>query len=917
MQAAVRRLSPGKWLFFTGLMFLFLLCVAFSARGVRAGVPTLVSTQQQASSASSNHHDNGTSPDAVGATYVVTNTNNSGDGSLSAAIAAANSNSGLDTITFNIPGAGVHTITPTGTLAITDPVIIDGYSQPGALANTNFTTQSINSNLLIQLNGQNTSSNADGISISGGGTTIKGLIINRYAGDGIEILNFLVNNNNHIEGNYIGTDSTGTLDLGNAGSGVRIPQECGNVVGGTTPDKRNLISGNNQSGVNLPGSCAGGNTVQGNFIGTNRSGTQGLGNGTGITINGGVSNLIGGTTVGAGNLVSGNNGFGVHLIHSPTGNTVQGNHIGTDAAGTAGIPNGSVGVAFDNGASVNYIGGSAAGAGNLIAFNTGSGVQLFVNGAPPLRNSILSNSIHSNGALGIDLAPSGVTPNDTQDPDAGPNALQNYPVITSAFSSGASTVVTGSLNSITNTQFTLQFFASTTCDASNYGEGQIYLGQTTVATNSTGDTTFTAGLPNGAPFGSYITSTATDPQGNTSEFSMCVQVQSNATATPTSTRTSTSTSTRTSTATSTATSALTSTATQSRTATSTSTPTGGVPTATACAIQFNDVPNGSTFYTYVRCMACRGVISGYGCGAADEPCPGSYFRPGVNVTRGQISKMVALAAELDDPAGTRKFEDVPADSPFYLWIQQLANTGAIGGYPCGGTNPSTGAAEPCNAPANLAYFRPNNNTTRGQLTKIVSEAAGFNEDPGPQQFADVPGDAPFFVWVQRLSNRNVVSGYPCGGTNPATGAAEPCDASSRPYFRVNNNVTRGQTAKIVAETFFPNCQTSEAALSCDTSGNLNGEAVPSAGNVGDVLRFRGRGFTYGEQVLFWFTLPGGEMLGTENSVLDSAIDSSGSFTLGLAISRELLEIGGPGNWSMTFQGADSGNISVIHFCVYP
>jgi hypothetical protein len=179
----------------------------------------------------------------------------------------------------------------------------------------------------------------------------------------------------------------------------------------------------------------------------------------------------------------------------------------------------------------------------------------------------------------------------------------------------------------------------------------------------------------------------------------------------------------------------------------------------------------------------------------------------VNVTRGQISKMVALAASLDDPAGARKFEDVPSDSPFYLWIQQLAQTGAIAGYPCGGTNPSTGQAEPCNAPGNLAYFRPNSNTTRGQLTKIVSQAAGFNEDPGAQQFADVPPDGTFFVWVQRLFNRGVVSGYDCGGTNPATGTAEPCDGQSRKYFRVNNNVTRGQTAKIVAETFFPNCVT--------------------------------------------------------------------------------------------------------------
>lgn len=280
-----------------------------------------------------------------------------------------------------------------------------------------------------------------------------------------------------------------------------------------------------------------------------------------------------------------------------------------------------------------------------------------------------------------------------------------------------------------------------------------------------------------------------------------------ATRTPTRTSTPTITNTPTGTSTNTRTSTPTLTHTPTSTATRTSTPPGGVPTATACAVQFNDVPPGSPFYSFVRCIACRGVISGYPCGAPSESCPGSYFRPGFNVTRGQISKMVALAAELSDPPGTRKFEDVPEDSPFYPWIQQLANTGAISGYPCGGTNPATGAAEPCVGPDNRAYFRSNSNTTRGQLTKIVSQAAGFNEDPGPQQFTDVPADGPFFVWVQRLYSRAVVSGYPCGGTNPATGAAEPCDGAARPYFRVNNNVTRGQTAKIVAETFFPGCVT--------------------------------------------------------------------------------------------------------------
>ena len=217
-------------------------------------------------------------------------------------------------------------------------------------------------------------------------------------------------------------------------------------------------------------------------------------------------------------------------------------------------------------------------------------------------------------------------------------------------------------------------------------------------------------------------------------------------------------------------------------------------TATACPIQFEDVPPGSTFYPYVRCLACRGIVSGYPCDSSGGPCQ-PQFRPGQNVTRGQISKMVALAASLTGPLGPQKFEDVPPGSTFYSYIQQLANRGNIGGYTCGGPG------EPCVAPGNLPYFRPGGNTSRGQLTKIVSETAEFNDAPGPQKFTDVPPGSTFYDWVNRLANRAVIGGYTCGGPG------EPCDAQNLPYFRPGAFVTRGQTAKIVASTFFPGCQT--------------------------------------------------------------------------------------------------------------
>ncbi|MGA7730231.1 MAG: S-layer homology domain-containing protein [Chloroflexia bacterium] len=216
-------------------------------------------------------------------------------------------------------------------------------------------------------------------------------------------------------------------------------------------------------------------------------------------------------------------------------------------------------------------------------------------------------------------------------------------------------------------------------------------------------------------------------------------------------------------------------------------------TPTQCPIQFTDVPEGSTFYEFIRCMACRGIINGYpsGCETGD-PC----FRPNNNVTRGQLSKIVSNAAGFDDDPGAQQFEDVVEGSTFYDFIGRLANRDIVSGYPCGGPG------EPCMPPGNLPYFRPNANVTRGQISKIVSEAAGYSDTPGPQQFEDVVPGSTFYDWIWRLADRQIMSGYPCGGPG------EPCVLpDNRPYFRPQNNATRGQASKIVANTFFPECYT--------------------------------------------------------------------------------------------------------------
>jgi plastocyanin len=210
-------------------------------------------------------------------------------------------------------------------------------------------------------------------------------------------------------------------------------------------------------------------------------------------------------------------------------------------------------------------------------------------------------------------------------------------------------------------------------------------------------------------------------------------------------------------------------------------------TPTACTVEFSDVPPEDTFYADIMCLACRGIIGGYSDGT---------FRTYNDITRGQISKMVSNSAGFQEPIDGQTYEDVPFGSPFYYFIERLSQRGHMGGYPCGQRQ-----TEPCIPPTNRPYFRPNESATRGQLSKIVSNAAGFTEPHTGIFYTDVQEDNPFYVEIMRLTTRGVMSGYPCG-----TVPSEPCDSENRPYFRWGNNVTRGQASKIVANTFFPGCE---------------------------------------------------------------------------------------------------------------
>jgi titin len=331
--------------------------------------------------------------------------------------------------------------------------------------------------------------------------------------------------NNFIQGNFIGTDRHGTNGLPNGVCGIGVwSSASGNLIGGTTPAAANILSGNRTYGVVIGGPGADENTVQGNFIGTDLSGTHALANGfAGLAIWGAsLTNLVGGPAPGAANVISGNGFYGVFISDTNTsGNLVAGNFIGTDSTGTNAVANGAAGVEIQQGASANEIGGVTTGYGNVIAFNGGPGVLIDDPGTT--NDSFQGNSIFGNLALGIDLNNDGVTP-DHLGFLAGPNDLQNYPVITNATATGNSMLIGGTLNSLPNQTYTVDFYRNPMADASGYGQGQFYLGSVTVTTDGSGNGAFAYTNSSANNVGQFISATATSAGGDTSEFSADVLV---------------------------------------------------------------------------------------------------------------------------------------------------------------------------------------------------------------------------------------------------------------------------------------------------------------------------------------------------------------------------------------------------------
>jgi hypothetical protein len=380
---------------------------------------------------------------------------------LRAALEEANATIAADTINFNIGGSGVKTISPASPLPfVTQPVTIDGYSEPGASMNT--LAVGSNAVLRIRLDGGDAGF-ASGLNITANDSVVRGLSVTRFSSTGLILSG---TDNNKVEGNFLGI-TPGGKDLGNSwGLGIQnnfvdpTNKASDNTVGGTSPEARNIISGNG-TGVQI---TSGSNKVQGNYIGTTKSGTGALGN-----------------------------TFGGVLVSFQGAN--------------------------------NTIGGVGA-ARNTIAFNGQDGVR--VSDATAMGNSILSNSIFSNSGLGIDLrsSTSGVTANDGPgDADTGPNNLQNFPSLSSAKTGRKATTIKGTLKSTKNATFAIQFFKN---PKSTRDEGKKFIGQKIVTdTDGDGIMPFTFKPKGKVKAGLFVTATATNnATTDTSEFSSPKKAQS-------------------------------------------------------------------------------------------------------------------------------------------------------------------------------------------------------------------------------------------------------------------------------------------------------------------------------------------------------------------------------------------------------
>ena len=719
------------------------------------------------------------------ATFTVTNTNDTGPGSLRQALLDANANAGLDTIAFNVSGAGcdgsgVCTITTASSLpTISSPVVIDGYTQPGSSPNTN-AQGALNTVLKVVLSGANLGNPAILISGTGAGSTVRGLVINGGFGEAF-LSDF--SDGDTLAGCFIGTDVSGTAAVPN-GQAVHAVLAPNFRVGGPSPADRNLISGNSVSGITV--SISADTLIEGNLIGTDITGAARLGNNAdGIFVG-----LDCPGTVIRGNVIADAQWNGMQVGYATGtmhGITVEGNWIGTDVTGTLKLGNAFRGVVIQG--QQNAIGGIGPGEGNVIAFNGLGGVYVDDTNLG-FTNPIRGNSIYANECLGIDFGGAfddcEPTSNDLGDADAGPNESQNFPMITSVVSSlvgGGTTTVTGLLNSHADTTYTLDFYSNPACvdRPQAFLQGRTYLDSAEVTTDGSGNAAIDVILPITLAPGEKVTATATDPDGNTSEFSQRIVLHSAPGSGPPTGA------------------AITLSGFHflaGATVTVGGAPASGVNvasynqiTATTPSLEpgsLNDVtvdntdgttgtlPNGwiadfldveslHIFYTYVTTLVRNEITVGVG---------GGIYGVEQNTKRQQMAVFLLKSkygiCYVPPPCTVQVFPDVPCSLTFAPWINQLVAENITGG--CGG-----------------GTFCPANPVNRQQMAVfLLKTLEGSSYDPpacANPTFTDVPCSNPFSKWIYELVDRGITAG--CGGG----------------LYCPLTNANRGQMATFVVKTF--------------------------------------------------------------------------------------------------------------------
>ncbi len=757
---------------------------------------------------------------ASGTTYTVTTTADSGAGSLRQAILDANGSAGTDTIAFSIVGGGVQTIAPATALpTITEAVTIDGYTQPGASANTNSIGQGTNAVILVEIDGTNVGTFGNGLNASAP-ITVRGLAINRCTtGSGIRIVGG--GDGSVIAGNFIGTDPTGSSRPGAQYYGIEIEGATGAVVGGVNPADRNVLAGGDGAQIYI-GDSGGPNTVvKGNLIGTNAAGTAtipGMFVYANVYVRIGTNVVIGGPTAASRNVISGKTGYGVGIGYSVGGTgaqaTIQGNFIGTDVTGTLPLGN-SAGVSIPNqncsvlhnviAASTNQailseggsgeviqgnfigtdatatldlgnkggamavggnnwtIGGIGPGEGNVIAFN-GPPYGGVANGGPQGAR-IRGNRMFGNRPLGIDLyvgGSSGVTPNDPGDADVGPNGGQNYPIVKTVTPGASTTNIQGILNSNASTTFDVDLYSTAACVPVPQGfvQGENYLGSLQVTTDGSGDATFSTDVPFVLQPGQVVTATATDPNGNTSEFSQRIIFTSGPGSGPAAGGTMISMggmlfeNGAAVTVGGVPATGIVVNSDSNIHAVTPARPAGSLndimvinPSGTAGTLRngwiadFTDVPGNQQFYSYITKLVSNAITVGCGTGIY---CPDS------SVTRQQMAVFLLKSKNglcFVPPPCSGVFPDVPCSSGFAPWIEALSAAGITGG--CGGGN-----------------YCPANPVTRQQMAVFLLKSKHGSSYVPPAcsgDFLDVPCPSQFADWIEQLAAESITGG--CGGGN--------------------------------------------------------------------------------------------------------------------------------------------------------